>query len=55
MSWEGELSDTEMSIVTGENHMRDDIMGEVQTSPQLMPKTEIVRIHYLNSPFFFFN
>lgn len=48
MSWEGELSDTEMSIVTGGRHMRDDVkdemMSEAQLSPQRISKTEMVRI-----------
>ncbi|EEB14680.1 Ecdysone receptor, putative [Pediculus humanus corporis] len=45
MSWEGELSDTEMSIVTDGRRMRDDIkdelMSDVQMSPQSIPKSEI--------------
>ncbi|KAK6636825.1 hypothetical protein RUM43_010488 [Polyplax serrata] len=45
MSWEGELSDREMSMVTGERHMREDVkdelMNEVQMSPQRIPKSEV--------------
>lgn len=48
MSWEGELSDREMSMVTGERHMREDVkdelMNEVQMSPQRIPKSEVVSL-----------
>ena len=51
MSWEGELSDTEMSIVTDGRRMRDDIkdelMSDVQMSPQSIPKSEIVNILFI--------
>lgn len=54
MSWEGELSDAEMSIVTGGKQEGDESMEGVQHSPQHMSKQinfvdNIVSLDFINS------